>query len=394
MSVLSELLRPFSVRRYLSHHREKSTLFVRGEAAGKFHKLLSLETMDHIVASGFLRFPECKLAKQGRDVPPNRYIIGDASFGAIDIDALYSEYSKGATIIVNSAQRYWRPLSNLCRELERLLSVPVQSNIYLTPKGSQGFTAHYDPHDVFILQIAGKKHWRLYGSPIILPDEKQLFNSSMISVGRIRRRCTLRAGDLLYIPRGHIHDATATQDASLHITVGMRGITWGNLLQEAVTMLTRSDPTLRTSLPAGFAGRTSVPKSVQRQLLRLRSKVSSDLPLAGALDEIADRFVSQRYQSLEGQLMDLESGDEIRLESIVERRPEILFRLWREKNKTCLLFFRKKMLFPAFAGPALKYIGAAASFRPLDIPGRLSNESKLVLCRSLVDEGFLKVSAE
>jgi hypothetical protein len=52
------------------------------------------------------------------------------------------------------------------------------------------------------------------------------------------------------------------------------------------------------------------------------------------------------------------------------------------------------MLFPAFAGPALKYIGAAASFRPLDIPGRLSNESKLVLCRSLVDEGFLKVSAE
>ena len=91
MSVLSELLRPFSVRRYLSHHREKSTLFVRGEAAGKFHKLLSLETMDHIVASGFLRFPECKLAKQGRDVPPNRYIIGDASFGAIDIDALYSD---------------------------------------------------------------------------------------------------------------------------------------------------------------------------------------------------------------------------------------------------------------------------------------------------------------
>ena len=46
-------------------------------------------------------------------------------------------------------------------------------NVYLTPPSSQGFTAHYDAHDVFILQIAGSKHWRLYDAPLRLPMESQ-----------------------------------------------------------------------------------------------------------------------------------------------------------------------------------------------------------------------------
>src|ERR1017187_9500342 len=213
MSLLRNLLRPVSVRKFLSDHRGKGTLFIRRNGASKFRELLSMEKMDQIISSGYLRHPECKLAKDGREIPLSRYAAADISSGAIDTDALYSEYSKGATVIVNSAHRYWRPLSNFCRGLERLLSVPVQANIYLTPKGSQGFAAHYDPHDVFILQISGRKRWRLYGSPVILPDERQLFNSTVTPVGRIRQSCTLRAGDLLYIPRGHLHDATSADEA-------------------------------------------------------------------------------------------------------------------------------------------------------------------------------------
>ncbi len=394
MSVLGDLLRPFSVQRFLSDHREKSTLLIRGEAGDKFQHLLSMEVMDGILSSGYLRHPECNLAKDGGEVPLNRYVTGELSRGVIDPDALYSEYSRGATITVNAVHRYWRPLSNFCLELERLLSVPVHANVYLTPKGSQGFAAHYDTHDVFILQIAGRKHWRLYGSPLILPDERQRFNSSMVGIGRVQARCTVGAGDLLYIPRGVIHDATSAKEASLHITVGLKGVTWGDLLTEAVNILVRSDATLRTSLPAGFAGRASAFVSAQRKFLRLRSKVASDLPLAGALDEIAGRFVHRRQPLLEGHLLDFERGGRLRLESIVAKRPEVLVRLWRQRNKICLLFYRKKILFPGFVGPALRFVAGAKSFRPREIPGGLTDESKLVLCRCLVNEGFLRIVAE
>jgi hypothetical protein len=34
--------------------------------------------------------------------------------------------------------------------------------MYLTPPGTQGFAPHYDDVEVFILQLEGKKRWRLY----------------------------------------------------------------------------------------------------------------------------------------------------------------------------------------------------------------------------------------
>ena len=33
---------------------------------------------------------------------------------------------------------------------------------YLTPAGSQGFAPHYDDIDAFVLQLEGKKHWKVY----------------------------------------------------------------------------------------------------------------------------------------------------------------------------------------------------------------------------------------
>jgi len=394
MSALSDLLRPVSVRTFLRDYREKATLLVSGVAGDKFQHLFSMETMDCIVSSGYLRHPECKLVKDGGEIPPNRYVVGDMAMGTIDTEALYSEYSKGATVIINAAHRYWRPLSNFCLEIERLLSVPVHANAYLTPKGSQGFAVHYDPHDVFILQIAGTKRWRLYGSPVILPDEKQRFNSSIVPVGRIKKSCTLGTGDLLYIPRGDLHDAVSTNEASLHVTVGIKGTTWGDLLLEAVSILVRRDATLRTSLPAGFAKRHSATVSVQRTLSKLKAKVGSNLPLSGALEELSDRFVYRRQPFLEGQLLDFERARRLRLGSIVAKRPEVLFRFWMQRNKICMLFFRKKILFPAFVGAAVKFFADAESFRPREIPGGLTNKSKLVLCRLLVNEGFLRIVAE
>ena len=35
-------------------------------------------------------------------------------------------------------------------------------NSYLTPPGSQGFAPHYDDIEAFVIQLEGKKHWRLY----------------------------------------------------------------------------------------------------------------------------------------------------------------------------------------------------------------------------------------
>ena len=41
----------------------------------------------------------------------------------------------------------------------------VLSPSYLTPAGSQGFAPHYDDIEAFVLQLEGRKEWKLY-SPV------------------------------------------------------------------------------------------------------------------------------------------------------------------------------------------------------------------------------------
>jgi ribosomal protein L16 Arg81 hydroxylase len=53
-------------------------------------------------------------------------------------------------------------LTNDLLNNNRYFGCVVGSNVYYTPADSQGFAPHFDDVDVFVLQIEGKKHWKLY----------------------------------------------------------------------------------------------------------------------------------------------------------------------------------------------------------------------------------------
>ena len=79
----------------------------------------------------------------------------------------------GATIVLQALHHTWLPLARFCRELEAELGAGVQANSYYTPRRSQGFAVHHDTHDVFVLQVAGEKHWRVYDPLLELPLKNQ-----------------------------------------------------------------------------------------------------------------------------------------------------------------------------------------------------------------------------
>ncbi|MDB5308472.1 MAG: Cupin 4 family protein [Gemmataceae bacterium] len=66
-------------------------------------------------------------------------------------------------------ERRWHPVALLCRNLEIVFHCPVHANMYLTPEGAQGFDAHFDTHEVLVLQLEGTKTWRVYGSARTAP---------------------------------------------------------------------------------------------------------------------------------------------------------------------------------------------------------------------------------
>jgi lysine-specific demethylase/histidyl-hydroxylase NO66 len=163
--------------------------------------------------------------------------------------------------------------------LESEFGCMVGSNAYLTPLNSQGFAPHYDDVDVFILQLEGYKRWRVY-APFnkreTLPRESSRdYTEKEVdeNIGEGQEMdVVLGPGDVLYLPRGWIHQAETVarpahlpknngmkDDHSLHLTVSaMQNWCWADFLEilmpEALESAVTSDKStsLREGLPKNF----------------------------------------------------------------------------------------------------------------------------------------------
>src|SRR5204862_283793 len=73
-------------------------------------------------------------------------------------DKVLSALADGSTLVLQGLHRTWPPLVGFGTQLADELGHPVQINAYITPPQNQGFAPHHDVHDVFVLQVSGRKH--------------------------------------------------------------------------------------------------------------------------------------------------------------------------------------------------------------------------------------------
>ena len=142
-------------------------------------------------------------------------------------------YEAGASILLTKLERRWPWAIDLCRStfeaFERTgvsIKREVNANLYLTPPNSAAFPTHYDDHDVFIIQLQGRKHWTIYGGHERFPIARQSDSVDVDSLPPRVAQLSLSPGDILYIPRGAYHDAHTETDLSIHITLGIFALTW------------------------------------------------------------------------------------------------------------------------------------------------------------------------
>ncbi|MDY6937834.1 MAG: cupin domain-containing protein, partial [Cyanobacteriota bacterium] len=120
-------------------------------------------------------------------------------------------------------------------------------NTYCSWPSQQGFNCHFDPHEVFILQIDGYKEWFVFEETLEYPRKRDK-SPDLEPPKSPYLNCTLSPGDVLYIPRGHWHYAIAREAPSLHLTLGLTcrtGIDWLTWLVENL----QDDPAWRQNLP-------------------------------------------------------------------------------------------------------------------------------------------------
>ncbi len=290
---LGSLLGSEHGRNFLSDVFERDFLLSKLGDPTRFDGLVSIDDVDRIVTSTDLRQGDLVLANASKEGIEQSSYVDDGGF--IDRGAVARHYREGATIILNQAQRIIPTLGALCHGLEHVFSSHMQTNLYLTPPGEQGFRTHFDNHDVFVIQVQGAKQWRLYGTPLDLPFRGERFESSTHAAGDMRAEFTLEAGDCIYVPRGMMHDASTSGDeASLHITVGLISKTWADLILETVAETALRSPEFRQSLPAGFASEGFDRTAARATLARLGAHLATQMQLDPALDLMTDQHIRSR----------------------------------------------------------------------------------------------------
>ncbi|MCS5714621.1 cupin domain-containing protein [Herbiconiux sp. CPCC 205716] len=225
-----------------------------------FSDLMTEAAVDELVSSRGLRTPFIRMAHEGSVLSPSSY-TAPGGFGAevgdqVSSEKVLQEFAGGATIVLQGLHRTWPPLIDFTRRLVDDLGHPIQVNAYITPASSRGFDPHYDVHDVFVLQIAGEKHWRIHTPVHVDPLRDQPWGDHRAAVAEAATHepvidAVFRPGDALYLPRGWIHSAEALGGTSVHLTIGVAAYTRADVVQALIGSL-GDVAALRSSLPAGL----------------------------------------------------------------------------------------------------------------------------------------------
>jgi len=264
--------------------------------AGRFSELLDADAIDELVSERGLRIPFLRVAKNGATLTDRAFTapggVGAGIADQVSDDKLVRLFADGSTLVLQALHRVWPPILEFCQRLAAELGHPIQANAYVTPPQNQGFSAHYDVHDVFVLQIEGEKRWLIHPPVLESPLRDQPWADRKAQVEKRAQEpplidAVLRPGDCLYLPRGYLHAATALGGVSTHLTLGIHVWTRYALAEQVMHQALQSlaaNPAVRGSLALGM---DVVDSSDLRQDVELVTAALADAIRHAEVDQIS-----------------------------------------------------------------------------------------------------------
>jgi hypothetical protein len=277
-SSLSRLLEPHTAEEFLASSWGQTYRHIRGQR-GKFASLLPWERLNEILRQHRLDFPRLRLMRDGKSIPVSSYLRhvsggrGKQTIPRLQPVKFTTHLRAGATLVLDAVHELYEPLEELAAALEFIFHERIQINSYAGWHTSRGFDLHWDDHDVFILQVTGRKHWSIYGETRPHPLAGETNNPK--PEGDAIWEATLEDGDFLYIPRGWWHVAEPLDEPTLHLTVGIHKRTGLDLLGWLAGQL-RASEQFRRDLPR-FAAPAERAAHVERLGAELREAWTENL---------------------------------------------------------------------------------------------------------------------
>ena len=245
-TLLGHLLRPLTVPYFLREIWTQRFVHIQGEQA-KFAELFSWSVLNSILEAQRFTAGRLKLVKETHLIEPRRYHYRPEHKLLVSAPALVEHLRAGATLILNEVEVCHRPLRECAMALEALFGVHVFVNLYAGFGHERGFLRHWDSQDTLILQIAGRKDWKVWAPTRRWPLDPDVSEAPQ-PTGEPVWNGLLSEGAMFYIPRGWWHVATPVDEPCLHLTVTIQNKTGLELLQWLMDRL-RGEEVVRRDIP-------------------------------------------------------------------------------------------------------------------------------------------------
>uniref|UniRef100_A0A1I7XM49 Bifunctional lysine-specific demethylase and histidyl-hydroxylase n=1 Tax=Heterorhabditis bacteriophora TaxID=37862 RepID=A0A1I7XM49_HETBA len=274
------------VQTFFEHFFQSNALVVKRNCRNYYGNLFSTNRFVKLLEDNYVEYgSNVNIAEYKNGV---RKTLNDN--GRVYPNQLKEHLQIGRSVQLVNPQTFDDHIWYLCEILQELFGCFVGANSYLTPAGSSGFAPHWDDIDAFLLQLEGKKYWKVYAPDSEENELPRDSSGNFTNEDMADRKPTfegwIEAGDMLYIPRGFIHQvhylfaldiiifyisyfligntniyymkaSTAKDVHSLHVTIST-GSRWAfadlmdKLVPEAITNLANTRWKMRKSLPIGM----------------------------------------------------------------------------------------------------------------------------------------------
>lgn len=297
------LINPLEVTTFFNKFWEKAPFLVQRNDDSFYSKLISFGMIDKMLLDNHVEFTKnIDITSYKEGIRETLNPEGRAMPGAV-----WEKYEEGCSIRLLNPQTFLPGIFTLNTTLQEYFHCMVGANVYLTPPNSQGFAPHYDDIEAFVLQVEGKKRWRLY-NPRNKNEELPRTSSRNFAqdeIGEPILEKVLQPGDILYFPRGTIHQAyTEPGFHSLHITLSVyQKQSYADLFEKLLPMMLSKaigeDVEFRKGVPLNIWSNLGVVFSdisskerdqVFRNCRELLKKVVANLPIDEAVDQLAKKF--------------------------------------------------------------------------------------------------------
>ncbi|MFD3700369.1 JmjC domain-containing protein [Streptomyces sp. NPDC058646] len=169
--------------------------------------------------AGLLRWPYFTLMREGNqpaigDFTRSRNVLGQRVGSFADPEKVRSHLAAGATMKFSQLEDWHLPIRTLMRALETRIAAELKAYVFYTPCDNTGMLPHRDGSHVLALQLAGAKEWTIYDAP----DQIDARPGLNVDADSRSHTFVMEPGDVLYLPHGFPHVATARGGTSLHLT--------------------------------------------------------------------------------------------------------------------------------------------------------------------------------